>query len=97
MNGAIRTFVINRPLIRPTAAPIASVATTATPIFSGLPFMRIADTSTDSLMTEPTERSMPPLMMTKVSPIATVPRKAAVRNTLKMLRSVRKLGDDNEA
>ena len=83
--------------MRPMNAPIASVATTARPIFSGLPFMRMADTSTVSLMTEPTERSMPPLIMTKVWPIATVPRKAAVLSTLKMLRSVRKLGDDSEA
>ena len=97
MNGAIRTFVIKRPLIRPTTAPIASVAATATAIFSGLPFMRMADISTASLMTEPTERSMPPLIMTKVSPIATVPRNAAVRSTLKMLRSVRKFGDNSEA
>ena len=67
MNGSIRTFVIKRPLMRPTTAPIASVAATAKAIFSGLPFMRMADISTASLMTEPTERSMPPLMMTKVS------------------------------
>ena len=97
MNGAMRNFVIKRPLIRPTAAPIASVAATAAAIFSGLPFMRMADISTASLMTEPTERSMPPLMMTMVSPIATVPRNAAVRSTLKMLRSVRKLDDASEA
>ena len=59
--------------------------------------MRMADISTASLMTEPTERSMPPLIMTKVSPIATVPRNAAVRSTLKMFRSVRKFGDNSEA
>ena len=97
MNGAIRTFVISRPLTRPTTAPIPSAAATATAMFSGFPFIRMADISTDSLMTEPTERSMPPLIMTNVSAIATVPRNAAVRSTLKMLRSVRKLGDKSEA
>ena len=83
--------------MRPMTAPIANVATTARPIFSGPPFMRMADSSTDSLITEPTDRSMPPLIMTKVWPIATVPRNAAVLSTLKMLRSVRKPCDDSEA
>ena len=42
--------------------------------------------------TDPTERSMPPVMITAVMPSAMMPTKAKLRKTLKMLPGVRNDG-----
>ncbi len=45
----------------------------------------------ESTTTAPTDRSMPPVMITVVMPSAMMPTKAKLRVTLKMLRSVAKV------
>jgi len=74
MNAEMRRRVTNSPFRRPATAPIASAIGTATVAF--MPPRRIMS-STDMPAinsTEPTERSMPPPMRTKVSPTAMTPR-----------------------
>ena len=52
-----------------------------------------ADTMVVSAMTEPTDRSMPPEMMTKVIPMAVTPRKALSMKKLRKTWSEKKLSN----
>jgi hypothetical protein len=53
--------------------------------------MMIAATALTSATCEPTERSMPPVMMTKVMAMATIRMGAAWRTMFRMLPSVKKV------
>ena len=56
------------PKARPTRMIRMSEGTIGNPCLSAMPPMRVA-----AIMTVPTERSIPPLMMTKVTPIEMKP------------------------
>ena len=75
-----RPFVTRRPLAAPPAAPTesATATATATPAGSDRPFAAaafIASTAREPVKAarEPTERSMPPAVMTKVMPRPMMP------------------------
>jgi len=74
MKGVMRSPAIAAPLARPMSPPAATPAATTA---AGLQprWIRSAPTTLVSAMAEPTDRSMPPLMMTMVipsEPIATI-------------------------
>jgi len=71
--GAILPLVINTPFIKPIPPPTRIAATEAmnTPI--PLFFIKPAAIIPDKAKMEPTERSMPPVRMTKVIPTAIMP------------------------
>ena len=52
---------------------------------------KLADTTPAMATTDPTERSIPRVRMTKVMPMARIPLIEVWRSTLMMLREVRKL------
>ena len=67
-----RKTVIARPLKAPPATPTRTPATIASG--SGRPALKLKPMVTDtSAISEPTERSIPPVRMTKVMPSATSP------------------------
>jgi hypothetical protein len=67
MNGAIRARPISRPLASPIAPHTSSGSATATSEPHCAPY---AASTPARANTEPTDRSMPPLMITKVIPTA---------------------------
>src|SRR5262245_33993850 len=81
-NGGIRTTAMRMPLTRPTARAAASPA--AMPMQAAWPaFSTTAVTIAARQRIEPTDRSMPPVMITAVIPMATIATKAKFRVTLK--------------
>ena len=90
MNGWISKTWIMRPTTRPSSEPtrIDSGMTTA-----GRPALleQVAASTPDRAATAPTDRSMPPVRMTKVMPTAMTMRKALLMNRLEMTAPDRKL------
>ena len=80
MNGAMRARPIRTPLSRPMAPHTASGRAIAVTEPHCAPY---AVRTQASAKTEPTERSMPPLMMTKVIPIAISTRYELSRATFR--------------
>ncbi|MCY1556891.1 hypothetical protein D9M68_936900 [compost metagenome] len=87
--GVIRILVMMRPLSRPqkapTATPIAIAGNTGTPDLTSMPVTVPASANTD-----PTLRSMPPVMMTIVMPMPSRPMTAVCSSTVMPLPTVRK-------
>ncbi len=73
MNGGIFALAIRMPLTVPTSAPAASAA--GRPIHSGRPAWVTTRpmTTVQKVIVVPTDRSIPPVMMTNVTPIASTP------------------------
>src|SRR5258706_3503981 len=96
MNGSMRPRVISKPCARPNSAPSASAkAAPQATIASGgilLPsaFINRITPPAISAAIEPTDRSMPPLMITKHIPTAMMPMKAVRVSTFIALSSVAK-------
>ena len=91
MNGLMRARATSRPLIRPAPAPVinaAAMPSRGQPVRVAV----IAPSTAARPIVEPTERSMPPAMMTSASPSATIPTTEISRATLNRLRAVRKYG-----
>src|SRR3954469_17557118 len=95
MKGSIRPLVISSPCTRPKAAPSTSDSSMPTAITStGEPSVPAARFITRimqpaiSAAIEPTDRSMPPLMITKHMPTAMMPMKAVRVSTFSALSSV---------
>src|SRR5687768_5428653 len=89
-NGGMPTTAMRKPLRKPTNSEAAMANGKATG--SGNPelistLVTMAETST----VEPTDRSMPPVMITAVMPMAMMPTKAKLRVTLKRLPGVAKV------
>ncbi|GMA84843.1 hypothetical protein GCM10025868_00930 [Angustibacter aerolatus] len=82
MNGGSRSHEMTTPCTRPTSAAAPSPA----PIAAQEPY-RAADAErmTASAYVDPTDRSMPPLMITNVMPAAMMPMNDAARATLRRL------------
>ena len=88
MKGGTRSFVTARPLIAPTASPTSSP--TATPARRGAPRTSAsAQRTPDKPTTDPTERSMPPVRITRLIPAARMAVNAFCRTTLARLLSVK--------
>ncbi len=88
MNGTILPYAISTPLISPQAAPTTTAANTIAiqPMSSAIAWVPVVVAQTDASATiAPTDRSMPPPVMTKVMPTATTPRTAARRRIVTML------------
>ncbi len=73
MSGLTLSFATTRPLTAPTAAEIASTATTAGSIMPGSPRMMNEAITAPTLIRLPTDRSIEPARMTKVWPSAVMP------------------------
>src|SRR5271163_2631021 len=70
MNAGSPTYAVSQPLIAPASTPDAIPANTAASGPQSVSFMTTAATAPDKASTEPTDRSMSPLAITKVSPTA---------------------------
>lgn len=80
------------PFTRPISTPVSTPP--ITPTQTGRP-MLVTNTpviTAQSAMPVPIERSMPPVMMTKVVPRARMPMTAVERRTVAMLLKVKKFG-----
>src|SRR5512139_1702009 len=75
--GGIFILVTISPLNMPHNAPVTNPATIPTNTGICQIIMTCAVMTAENVMTVPTERSMPPLMMTKVTPKARIPFTAA--------------------
>lgn len=83
MNGGSLAFAMSAPLMDPTRAPAARAA--SRPSGSGSPRLTatMPITTDVNVIPVPTERSMPPVMMTNVTPVASTPLTAvAVRMSM---------------
>ena len=70
MNGWISRYATRKPCTTPKATPISSATKTATYVFTPLFSIRSARTIQTRAVTEPTEISIPPVIITMVSPHA---------------------------
>jgi hypothetical protein len=93
MNGGSRPAVIISPLASPAAAPTARPATIANPIGHPASANVHAVTTLPSASTDPTDRSMPPEMITEVIPRARMARMEICWRTLNRFRRVKKKGE----
>ena len=92
MNASIPARVIRMPLTKPAASPVNSASAMPIRITGNPPPMlsvsmfitRIISPATKAAI-DPTDRSSPPAVMTKVMPIAMMPMKADRASTLVML------------
>src|SRR5215213_8919704 len=93
MNGGSLAMVIPRPFTRPAIPPTAIAATMLRP--SGHPALWDVQPSTiiARARTAPTDRSMPPVMMTKVMPRDRMPRMVTWARMLSRLLTVKKNGE----
>ena len=83
--------VMHSPLKRPTPAAAKSATPIAATIGQPLDISEAAKTAVIA-QTEPTERSMPPVKITKVIPMATIPTKEKLRVTLIRFSTCRNCG-----
>ena len=90
MMGSIPNAVLTTPLMSPTRSAASMPTRMARP--TGQPWftLRLAMTTELSRTLEPTERSMPPVSITAVSPMETTPITATCSKMLRMLLTVAK-------
>ena len=74
MIGEIRSLTMPKPLTEPVTSPTATAATAAGTILASWPSQISVKTSADPVSTQAIERSIPPLSMTTVCPMAARPR-----------------------
>ena len=94
MNGAIRPYAMSSPLTRPQAPPTASATSTMTIqwVSSAIVWVASVVAQTEASATiAPTDRSIPPPVMTKVMPMLTTPMTDARRRIVSMLSTLRNL------
>ncbi len=90
--GAMRPMVISRPLASPQPMPMTS-ASRMTGRIPAPAFSVPAATAPAMAKIEPTERSIPPVRMTKVMPTAMMPKIELWRTTLSTLVTLRNTGE----
>ncbi len=78
-------------------SPMSSATATASGMFCASPAMTVAARTEANEMTAPTERSTPPVIITRVTPTAAMPTTLAWRSTLKKLTGWMKPGDSQAA
>ncbi len=89
MNGWMSNTWTMSPTASPSTVPMRTAMTSTTA--TGHPLWRSdAVVMPDSATTAPTERSMPPVRMTKVIPTASTMRNELLMNRLEMTRAERK-------
>src|SRR4051812_14056207 len=95
MKGSMRPLVISRPWIHPKTAPStnassmpSAITSTGEPTLGAALFITRIMQPAISAAIEPTDRSMPPLMITKHMPTAMMPMKAVRVSTLSRLSRV---------
>ena len=96
INGGILSFEIIAPLIRPQTAPVSRPP--STPITIGICHlvMNTPVITAASVITVPIDRSIPPEMITNVTPKASTPFTAVASKIPMTLLNVRKLDDASE-
>ena len=97
MNAGSFQRATRRPLAKPTARPMSSTTATASGMFSAFPAMSVAASTEANEMTAPTERSTPPVIITRVTPTAAMPTTLAWRSTLKKFTGWMKPGESQAA
>ena len=95
MIGGTPKWATPTPLINPIMAPPASTSGTTQTSGTSWPPQSSAMMMAAELSTQGTERSMPPPMMTKVWPSATMPTKAASTTVERMFEADRKPGENS--
>ena len=103
MKGGILNLAMREPLIRPQTAPTASAATMGTITGTSSPgyladaqsvrWARLEATTAARAKTEPEDRSMPPVMITIVTPMAIRPITEIWRTTLTRFLGCRNAGE----
>ena len=106
MKGGILNLEMSEPLMRPVSAPMPSATTMGMRTGTTKPgYLSVAEScncarlvaiTAASASTEPEPRSMPPVMMTIVTPMAISPMKEIWRTMLKRLRAVKKPSESSE-
>ena len=96
MKGGIFMRAIIKPLSSPAVVPVNRPTTM--PTGTGKPWLVTATPvmTAESVITVPTERSMPAVMITNVTPSASTPLTAVATRMLLILSGVRKKGDASE-
>ena len=97
MKGGILSLVTINPLPRPTSRENTRQKATTGRTSSSWPSVIPAAKIETEAMTEATDRSIPPVRMTSVSPTARIPNGAACLRIVVRLRGVRKFGETSEA
>ena len=90
MKGGTFILAMTKPLTRPQAPPASRPTTTPSGTGSPRSTMNTPVMTAEKVSTVPIERSMPPVMMTKVTPNASTPLTAVDRRMATMLSSLRK-------
>ena len=90
ISGGIRPIVISSPLTLPASAPSTSVSAAAPTIGRPASRQSMPKTTAERPISDPTDRSMPPLVITGVNATASRPISTLRRSTSKALASVRK-------
>ena len=96
MKSGSPNLAIRIPVTRPSAAPRTTPASTAIIIGTFL-LTRIALIIPANAATDPTDRSIPEMMITRVIPMATIPGIDACCKRFSTFPTVRKFGDNIEA
>jgi len=86
----------NTPFKKPHAVPTTKQSKTATQIENCAVERAHAMTIPDNVITAPTDRSIPPVILTTMTPIAKVIRIEPWRRIFMMLLHVLKIGSDQE-
>src|SRR6185436_8453000 len=92
MNGCSRSLVTSRPCAAPRQAPNASTAASATPAGQRHSTSIIDSNTPSSAQIDPTDRSMPPLMITTPTPMLKIPYVPTSRATFWTLATLRNCG-----
>ena len=83
--------VVTNPLIMPASAPMLRTSATVGSVPSPARIINEAAPTAQSASTAPTDRSMPPIRMTSVMPMAMMPFSEAKRTMLSRLLGSRKM------
>src|SRR6185436_112200 len=92
MNGCSRSLVTSRPCAAPRQAPNASTAASATPAGQRHSTSIIDSNTPSSAQIDPTDKSMPPLMITTPTPMLKIPYVPTSRATFWTLATLRNCG-----
>jgi hypothetical protein len=93
MKAGIRNLVTKRPLSRPISVATPRQKSVMGRTKASCPSMRFAARTDMSAMTAATERSIPPVRITKVCPTVATPNEEACLRRLTMLRGLRNTGE----
>jgi len=96
MKEGMRTRVTRSPFTAPHASPMATPARVANGVGHLHHWSAMPPTTPESASTDPTERSMPPVSITKVSPAVTAARTETWARRFLRFVSVRKWGERAE-